>query len=184
MTPEQEEKFEAFYSEVGRAMGLKSGCLRIWQACLEANGIGEDGRRMDMFQGCRHHTGETAGSTSGPNGYPRTSNINPYDKVDAPDFMPPIDWESRPWATEVRIAYCSASMGPDRIGDRIMTIKRPLPSWKPKDGEAVLTRVMDHAEAGYVKGGYLYVRSHRIPMEEAECKPFDESRLGWLWREI
>jgi hypothetical protein len=36
-----------------------------------------------------------------------------------------IDWDSRPWATEVRIAYCRKDMPPDRIGDRIVTITRP-----------------------------------------------------------
>jgi len=36
-----------------------------------------------------------------------------------------IDWESRPWATEVRIAYCAKDTAADHICDRIATIKRP-----------------------------------------------------------
>ena len=37
MTPEQEEKFEAWWYGYTRKTGME-----VWQACLEANGIGED----------------------------------------------------------------------------------------------------------------------------------------------
>jgi len=60
----------------------------------------------------------------------------------------------------------------------------PIPAWQPQDGEAVLTPVMGYAEIGYVRSGNVLVRTHKMPIEEAECKPLDESKLGWLWSEI
>jgi hypothetical protein len=36
-----------------------------------------------------------------------------------------IDWDSRPWANEIVIAYRSKEMPGDKIGDKIITIKRP-----------------------------------------------------------
>lgn len=162
MTPEQEEKFKNWYYQPWdkSPTSQADGYAKCWQACLEANGIGEDVKG------------------------------NPYrDKVDAPAFMPTIDWASHPWATEVRIAYCSESMRPDRIGDRIMTIKRPVPAWKPKDGEAVLFCDDDNhgrAMAGFIRNGILYARGLMCADWEKreKVKPFDASKIGKPWSEI
>jgi len=46
-----------------------------------------------------------------------------------PGIVIPFDWEGRPWAAYVKIAYCPASISKtnDRCGDVIMTIDRPQP---------------------------------------------------------
>ena len=165
MTPEQEEKCVKFWgSSKANNISLET-CRRVWRACLEANGIGEDVK------------GKDDGSAA------------PQWVIDMIRTGKPVwcrVWDDE-YEGEVRVIQGYILDAVYSYQDEFCVqwkYAEPIPAWKPKDGEAVLTRVMDHAEAGYVKGGYLYVRSHRIPMEEAECKPFDESRLGWLWSEI
>lgn len=96
-----------------------------------------------------------------------------------------IDWESRPWAVEVRVGYCTKDMQknyPSTIGDRICTIPRPKPKWEPKDGEAVLFPLMGIARAGIYFGGRVYFDSaSSIPKD---MKPFDINKIAKTWEEI
>jgi hypothetical protein len=153
MTKDQEEKFEEFYSNVGRAMGLKSGCMKIWQACLEANGIGEP---------------PDCANIAIPEGFFRIG-----EEVDARGT-------GNLWYSgKVGVLLEKGGFYSSNIEVRLK------PAWKPKDGEAVLTRVMDRAEVGYVSKGFLYVRGNRMPIEQVEdFVPFDDDKIGKPWSKI
>lgn len=63
----------------------------------------------------------------------------------------------------------------------------PIHAWKPKDGEAVLTRVFDKAEVGAFKDGHICIRDTKHRIEEVgmdAIKPFNYSNVGRPWSEI
>jgi hypothetical protein len=162
MNKEQEGKFDRWY---GKAITGRRESELAWGAALCANGINTEEPVKDK------------------------TTIGPYDKQDAPNIFPDIDWESRPWADEVRIAYAKKNTPPDHICDRIMTISRPLPTWQPQDGEAVLYNAgTDIAGIGtYIKGRvYHGNQSFHVERSGARLKPYDgdETKIGRMWSDI
>ena len=97
-----------------------------------------------------------------------------------------IDWESRPWAVEVRMGYCAANTPPDRIGDRIMTIARPTPAWNPKNGEPVLFNLYETVSIGVWNNGKILVGA--VSYENKSIKPFnpetDMNKIGNSWSSL
>lgn len=101
------------------------------------------------------------------------------------------DWEARPWADEIRIAYAIVKDGPDRIGDRIKTIQRPAPAWTPAAGDMVFVKLSDsrkivakvnrcidakiELDFGNDERGFENIK---------DLKPFDPAKWGKPWNEL
>lgn len=160
MDKTQEEKFREFNDEQEKNDGTLHSvfnCVRrnAWQACLEANGIGEEPSSIE----------------------PTVIEVGGYFK---------IDWNSRPWASEVRVAYAKKDTPPDKICDLIVTIPRPVPVWAPQDGEAVLFEDDGRAMAGFIKNGILYARGFMCSdwKKNKRVAIFDASKIGKPWSEI
>ena len=100
----------------------------------------------------------------------------------------PISWDSRPWATYVKIAYCSKDMAKtsDRCGDVIMTIPRPVPQWVPKVDEPIfygnscsVTLVME----GFTLDGLIKTKDFGF-VPGNSIKPFNPKHIGKPWHQI
>jgi hypothetical protein len=198
MTPDQGEKFAykyQFYHGKELQEGEKNIFRAGYEACLEANGIGEDGRRMDMFQGCRHYAGETTGSTSGPNGYPRTSNhsesVIPTGYFKIGEEVEFRSAKQKPGELEQfrtgKVIMISSPSGAVYYKSDDLEVRR-IPAWKPTDGQAVLFCLDGTAWAGVVSGDDILSKgacmSLNFALNSGMVKPFVRGGNAKPWSEI
>lgn len=97
-----------------------------------------------------------------------------------------IDWESRPWAAEVRVGYCAKHVPPNQIGDRIATFARPSSTWEPKNGQTVLFNLNETVSIGVWNEGKILVAA--VSYDNKEVSPFnpetDFKKIGSSWSSL
>lgn len=100
----------------------------------------------------------------------------------------PINWDSRPWATYVKVAYCSKDISKtnDRCGDLILTIDRPAPVRGPKKDDLVFV-----FNQGYLCTGIVHCHNGHLTNVVVNgvirdypkhlVKPFNSNYIGNNW---
>lgn len=182
MNKEQNDKFEAWWNGPQDEGMVKISSFVGWAACLEANGIGEDGRRMDTEHGSRivDKSRESNLAEAIPEGYFK---IGEEVEMKAGD-----EWvKGRVWATNKLDDFPSpmtASMSKPELVRRI-------PAWKPKDGEAVFVNLIEGIQVAKVLSAddgnvvqVLFSQGEKRAVELARLKPLDASKIGKPWSEI
>ena len=167
MTKEQEEKFENWRMDNESTYPPYNRVAReAWEACTKANGIGEDMKGKDDESVAPQWVIDMIRT-----GKPVRCKVwDGIEEVDKKVFVTGYDVKDiHPFCDEYGTTWHHAE---------------PIPAWKPKDGEAVLTPVVGRSEIGYIKGGFMLVRGMTIPIEQAEMKPLDVDKLGDKWSEI
>lgn len=208
MDKKQGEKFEDFYKHTGYSLGSKSYERIVWQACLEANGIGGDGRSMDTEQSSRIVDKDKESNLADSNGAPewvidimRTGKpvrcyVQRYSKDEGSLAFTRGRFKVTGYSIHkgFRAAgeWWDEAIPEDKADTEKFKDKRPIPAWKPQDGEAVFVRQRDHVGApweiayGTFSDGKVYFGRHCMSAGLLCLKPFDGdySKIGKPWSEI
>lgn len=171
MDKTQEEKFEEWYDR-DRHFLNKEVMKSVWEACLEANGIGEDysnppnkpcGHESDKPCDCELNREEPRI----PDGYFKIG-----EKIECKTRI-------HDWQEGVVVATCKS------LQTELPEHVRRIPAWVPKDGEAVLYHhPKGISVAGVYSDGRVYYDETYGAASKEDMRPFNASKIGKPWSEI
>lgn len=181
MNKTQEEKFEKWFLQ-GDLLEDRRIALNAWQACLEANGIGEDYSKPPKAP-CGHDADKPCDCELNreepriPEGYFKIGEKLRFRKKGREE-----------WSNGT--VYIHAQLASESYwGDDIEAIR--IPSWNPKDGEAVFVNLIEGIQVAKVLSAddgnvvqVLFSQGERRAVELARLKPLDASKIGKPWSEI
>lgn len=169
MDKTQEEKFEKFYDDEGQYFTFNESAKKVWQACLEANGIVEKPRIPKWSSSAPEWVIDMM-RTGNPVRCKVWDDISPGSETDV--YVTGYDIKAvKPYCDEFETTWQHAE---------------PIPAWKPKDGEQVIfakpeddTVLLGVYYKGEIHCGDLYYTADGMRYAE-----LDIAKLGKPWSEI
>jgi hypothetical protein len=109
------------------------------------------------------------------------------------------EWAKRPWATYLKVAFCSEEMSRtnDKCGDRFAIVERPKSAWVPNPGDPVFVKdddgfvvvrfLKEDDEPGW-EGWWRFARKRGLNgwlrQPRGLFRKFDVNQLGLDWEDI